>query len=171
MTTYTLAVVGKETYTISTEGPINKITFNERDVTVAVFKETFFSQNNLLCIERTCLTKFEETSDFTSCPQYVATTTINDSPIFDLYDCLLQCASSDLNSAPITYTSKIELKKDVNAIEYLSDLRIISGLRWSDVVNDIIIGNKFVVTAVFTNPNCHVKNVALEFTYSIIEDT
>jgi hypothetical protein len=172
MSEYTLAVVGMETYQISVEGPINKLIFTDRNITIANFKKLFFNQNNVLCIEEDCLTQFEGSFDFdaTTCSVYTSSTFISDTPSFDLYDFLLQCASADLNYLPITYTSKIELKKNVNGITHLSDLRILSGLRYSDVESLIVLGNKFVVTAVFTNPNCHVKNAALQFTY-VIADT
>jgi hypothetical protein len=171
MSQITLAVVGMETYKISTEGPSNRVKFDV-PITIDHFKTTFFN-NNILCIEKNCLTIFEgfEGFDTSECPSYVpVNVTASDEVVttpFDVYDFLLQCASADLNYATITYTSKIELKKNVNSIQYLSDLSIISGLRWSEVSDSVILDNKFVVVAVFTNPNCLVKNAVLEFTYTI----
>lgn len=174
MSQFTLAVVGMETYKISIEGPSNRIKFSV-PITIDHFKTSFFN-HNILCIDRNCLTIFEGFVGFDSsaCPAYVpisvtASDGVVESP-FVLFDFLLQCASADLNYNPITYTSKIELKKNVTPIQYLSDLSIISGLRLSDISDSITLGNKFVVVAVFTNPNCLVKNAILEFTYTISEE-
>ncbi len=169
---YTLAVVGKETYPISIEGPQNKITFLNRTMTATEFKETFFNKQNLLCIAKTCKTMFEGQPDFDTCPQYTPSDDVGGTGgTFNLYDCLIDCATSDLNNATITPVSKIEVKKDVTGIEYLSDLRIVSGLRWADISDLITPGIAFHVIAVFTNPNFNVKNVTLDFKYEIIEDT
>ena len=164
--TYTLAVVGKETYPISTEGPMHKIVFGTIPMDPETFRETFFDKYNLLCISKTCSTKIEGNNNFTSCPAYTSS-----DGSFNLYDCLIDCATSDLNFAKITPVSKIEVKKDINGIEYLADLRIVSGLRWSDVNESELVtnGNVFSVIAVFTNPNPNVKNVVLEFNYEIVE--
>lgn len=168
--TYTLAVVGKETYPVSTEGPMNKIVFATIPMTSQDFQQTFFDKYNLLCISKTCSTTFEGNESFTTCPAYTPRDSVAGSTgTFNLYDCLIDCACSDLNFATITPVSKIEVRKDINGIESLADLRIVSGLRWSDVSDIIVLTNVFSVIAVFTNPNPNVKNVVLEFNYEIVE--
>jgi len=170
MTEIILAVVGREMYPISVETSINKLTFNDRPITLEHFKHTFFDQN-IFCIKPNCLTLFEGTYDFdrTSCPSYVPSMDETENYPFKLERFLFQCASADLNFATITYTSRIELKKNVNNINYLSDLKVMTSLRRSDIESSLTLGTKFHVIATFINPNCNVKNAVLDFTFVISE--
>jgi len=160
MTKYVLAVVGKQLPNIAMEGLTNTILVDTINISELDFRSTFFNQN-IFSVKKNAYTAIEGITNFVPCPSY--------SPInstFRLFDCILQCAEVDLNNAPITPISQIELMKDTKSITSLSDLKVITSLRYSDI--EVTSGNTFSITAVFTNPNCYIKPVVIQYNYVIV---
>jgi len=173
-TQYELAVVGKQLSSLSPQGDAHTFNFT-RLVTTSHFKNIMFAFKNGSALPsfgpkqdahtyinhftNTTCKGYSITTQFDTMDKAYESSTLNE---FDLKECLLACANADLD-LPFTPISIIQWTKEVNEIEYLSDLKIVTSLRLKDVT--IAASNSFYVTIVFTSENCQILPVILRIRY------
>ena len=157
MTIIDLAVLSKETFTISEQRESHTIELDFKKISVSVFKSMFFNSSGSFCIN--------------SVPILFDFQKINEDTL-NLYDSILTFAVEDLNTTPsaITPASKIQLRKELYGLS-LQDLSINSSVTYASVEAYIIVDNTFIISAVFINKNCCIKPVIIKFNYIIDEST
>ena len=166
--TYELAVVGKQLPTLSQQTAAHTFNINIA-ITATDFKKTFFRQNAFNILENDA-TKIEEIVGATgSCgavqfKHFDHAYTPDD--VFNLKECILACAIDDVK-AEFTPISLIQWAREINEVHYLSDLRIITSVRFKDITLNQ--HDELIVTSVFTSPNCQILPVILRLKYVIVE--
>jgi hypothetical protein len=152
-----IAVLVKQLPYLSTKTLTHDFYFNI-DISLDTFNSFF---NNYFCPSNSVYTKITNITNGFGIfdPVY------NPSDVFILRDCIIQCAKADeiLEFTPI---SLIELTKEINKLNYFSDLNIINSIKLADINPSI--GNTYVITTVFTNQNTNILPVVCYFCYNII---
>ena len=166
MTSYELAVVGKQLPTLSQQTAAHTFNINI-SINASDFKKTFF-KNGAFCVAENDATKIElivGSTGPTGSIQFKhfdhAYTPEN---IFNLKECILACAIDDVK-AEFTPISLIQWAREINEVHNLSDLRIITSVRMKDITTEP--HDELSVTAVFTSPNCQILPVILRLKYII----
>ena len=164
MNSYELAVVGKQLSSLSQQGDVHSFNIDV-SITQQELKDTFF-KSTAFCISENMLTRIDRIVPGPPGPFSFKhfDSAYTPSPNFSLKDCVLACSVDDIK-APFTPISLIQWTREINEIHSLSDLRIITSLRYADITTNL--NDEFNVTAVFTSSNCHILPVLLRLKYKI----
>jgi hypothetical protein len=157
MSTIDLAVLSKETFTISEQRDSHVININQININISDFKTNFFNSCGSFYFNPTMPPiLFDE--------QYIDDNQLN------LYVSILTFAVDDLKTSlsAITPISKIQLRNELYRLS-LQSLSINSSVTYDSVKDDnIVVGNIFVISAIFINKNCCIKPVIIKFFYLLI---
>jgi len=159
-----LAVLGKSVYAVSSICENHTVTLTPVNKSISEFKSLFFENDSFCICNGSTSTTFNQVIYNTPSQGYYAT--VGDTLV--LYECILAYALYDLNlsECSISNIALIELRKELTNLT-LCSLDVISSARLSSIIDTIVVGNTFVISAVFTNKNACVKPVIIKFQYHI----
>jgi len=167
--TFDLAVLGKSTFAVSQIRDNHTVILKPQLISIVDFNNLFFYNNNF-CITAGTLNSLANITFSGQSVQLPVDCGYNVPPDnqFDLYNCIFQYAMSDLNlcSDSISPIAQIELRKELTNLT-LKSLNIINSTRYDILVTNIVDGNIFVISCVFTNKNICVKPVIIKFQYNL----